>query len=284
MIITLLRKDIHLDQIAFFVVSLLYLIPLFIAIRLYLLVKYIDYLLAAVIFLLMTVDAILLSLNQPIALYENIIALVTFSIVYTFCYHMMGDKIKVSRKMWYVTVFSLSIYVLPAAFFQDEIELRFTLIRYVLFELMRLMIGFVVVHSFLKVTEIKKTKRTQLAKRSWALGGLVLMVLAIVRIALTLYSLFQLFVLDHDISIDDYSVKLGYNIIVIGAIFLSIVIVFNVIILPEGLMLSYSQILRSSKLYDLLENLPLENNQNMSSSQLTSYLQEIAPVMKTKRT
>ncbi|MCE7735503.1 MAG: hypothetical protein GPJ54_11535 [Candidatus Heimdallarchaeota archaeon] len=273
-----------MDQIAFLVVSLLYLIPLFVAIRLYLLVKYIDYLLAAVVFLLISVDAILLSLNQAIALYENIIALVTFSIVYTFCYHMMRDKIKVSRKMWYVTVFSLSIYVLPVAFFQDEIDLRFTLFRYILFEIMRLMIGFVVVHSFLEVTEIKKTKRTRLAKRSWALGGLVLMIIAIVRIALTLYSLFQLFVLDHDISIDDYSVKLGYNIIIIGAIFLSLVVVFNVVILPEGLMLSYSQILRSSKLYDMLENLPLEINQDISTSQLKSYLQEIAPVLKTKKT
>lgn len=268
---------VEVAQISLVVGLLLLLIPLFITLRNYLLIRQPDYLLMSLIICLFGISMVFTSRDAS-SFMVNLIAYFFFSAAYVFTYYIKGEDHVISPVQWIIHVVVVFFYSLwyelasPAA--------DFLLIRFLLFESLKFVLGVYLFQTMNSVIEIKTTPRVRTIKSIWKWFGAFLAIISVLRSLLVSIVLFKGWFMGESIQSDNALVTFGTNLVILGGSFLGVVIILTAVVFPETMLLTKHQILRADRLYEVLEKINEGENPAKTYDFLRGYLHEIRSIVK----
>ncbi|MHA2031382.1 MAG: hypothetical protein ACXAC2_04320 [Candidatus Kariarchaeaceae archaeon] len=148
--------------------------------------------------------------------------------------------------------------------------------RFLIFETIRATIGIIVISSFARVKVIQPSSRTDFVRNMWRGTATILVMVSVTRSVIVLYLLIRKLLVGRSIVLDDPLLQFGWVIIGIAVLLMSILVIIVTIFYPETLLLSHSQIVQTSKIYEIIERYKTQEIDIPTFDFLTTYLLEIA--------
>lgn len=235
--------------------GLLFLIPAYIQLRNYYIVKSNSYLIFATLFFLSVLDQILVSIDSNFFVIEVIISL-SFVLIHLILIQLASElinhKLNVSSRVWIThgTLTFLSLFTLKYFLYENMISDEYSTIKFLIGEPLRIVAGFALIQSITRSNLIIKTSRTSFIQNGWIITGGVFILSGLIQFAIYGVEFFYKVILDGENSPISTGIAEGLSLfsVLFLALFASIIAIFY----PEAMLLSHTQLIKASKLYDLM--------------------------------
>jgi hypothetical protein len=268
-----------------FTVFLLFLIPFYTQIRMYLITKSNSYLIFSLIFILAIIDSLLRLPSDRTLFIDFSITFVYITIFWIIL--MMADELRNNSNpqlsiFWkLLAVFTLSIsWVLKYFVIIEDFSIEYTYLRITIGEFYRFIVGIIIIFSVNRAVIFVEAKRINDSLRLWKIAGYVIMINGIIRLlAFGYLSILSVY----GVSIDSIIIlNLNYFSDFMAVLLLLIVLIIA-ILYPEAMLISELQFHKIHELYSLLEK--DQSKYILTSYQdekLMNYLHSVAEIIKLK--
>jgi hypothetical protein len=245
-------------DILLFLAAILFIIPFFVQLRIYYLVKSRSYLAFSLLFVSIFVDTIISAFQLEGFGYQALLSLsfvLTNTILILISLDAVNNKFPIKSRSWisFSVFILLGTLVLKYLIRQDILASHYTSLRIVFGEILELSTGIVILYAFSHINLILQTSRTIRIRRLWMAIALVLIFNALAKIIF--YTLYFFFVEFGGSSADiSRIVMVVESIITINVLIIATITFLFAVFFPETLLLSKYQFYRAYKIYQMLEN------------------------------
>ena len=226
-----------------------------------------SYLIFALLFLLSMFDQLLVSINSEVFLIDILVS-VSFVIIHLILIQLASElinhKLPLSRMIWWIhgIITFIGLFILKYLLLEDIISEDYSTVKFLIGEPLRIAAGFTLIYGITKSNLIIKSRRTTFIKNGWILTGIIIALSGIIQFGIYSLDLWYDLILDRKNSPIPISIAEGFSLlsVLFLALFTSVIAIFY----PEAMLLSYAQVIKAAKLYDLISDDESSEDESLS--------------------